>query len=181
MAYKASTTELGQIQKQRGLSMSFEKTANKNLDLALKFSEKVDRTGSPLINKYTLWTKGQFQGDPNTLAFFAAVKTATNEYAKVVTGQTGGAAVSDKAREETERILNSAYSKEAFRNIVENVMKPEMANRRQGYEEQINELKGNVTGGGTSTSGNTAPDGTVAINPKTGQRMIKKGGAWQTM
>lgn len=139
-SFKADATSLAQISKQRDFALAFEKTANSNLDIADSWSDKVGRTGSPVINNLWLKVKGKYAGDPDTLAFEAAIKTAANEYAKVVTGQTGGAAVSDSARAETDRMLNSAYSPEAFKQVI-GVMKQEMLNREKGYDEQISLLK----------------------------------------
>jgi hypothetical protein len=157
-AYKADSLSLTTIMKQKDFAMSFEKTASKNLDLALSYSNKVDRTGSPLINKWALFVKGQYAGDKDVLALAAAIKTATNEYAKVVTGQTGGAAVSDSARAETEKMLNAAYSPQAFQEIV-SLMKQEMNNRKVSYEEQINEINTRLINNqkGTTNSNNSRP------------------------
>jgi hypothetical protein len=155
--YRASSGSLNNLQKYADQVLSFETTAGSNLDLANSLSDKVDRSGSPLINKYDLYLKGQLQGDPNTLAFMAAVQTATNEYAKVVTGQTGGAAVSDAARKETESMLNAAYSPEAFKKVIE-TMKQEMENRRQGLTGQLQTITGSLFFGGSAQAESSMSD-----------------------
>lgn len=146
--FGAGTTALNALERQRNLALSFEKTANKNADLALGISNRVDRTGSPVVNRLLLKVRGQYAGDPDVAALEAAVKTFANEYAKVTTGQTGGAAVSDSARQEIDRLINAAQTPGQFEAVIR-LMQSEMRNRAQGYEEQYNQLLGNMpTAGG---------------------------------
>ncbi len=137
--YKAQTGSLSGLQKQYDNVMAFERTASSNLDVANELSKQVDRTGSPIINRWILAAKGQIQGDPDTRKFEAAVQTAANEYAKVVTNNGASGSVTDSARREYERILNSADSPQAFDAIVQ-LMKREMGNRRTGFEDQLKEI-----------------------------------------
>lgn len=145
--YKADQASLASLKKQQGAVLAFERTALSNLDLANSISQKVDRTGSPLINKYLLYVKGQVAGDADTTRLKNAVTTAANEYAKVISGSMGNTPASDSLRKETETMLNAAFSKGTFNDVV-NLMKTEMANRKSGYEGQINEITNGMKGNG---------------------------------
>lgn len=141
--FSANKSAMGKLEGQAGLALAFEKTANKNADLALGLSNKVDRTGSPVVNRFYLKAKGQYAGDPDVAAFEAAVKTFANEYAKVTTGQTGGAAVSDSARAEIDKLINASQTPEQFAAVI-NLMKQEMRNRAAAYGEQRAEMKNQI-------------------------------------
>jgi hypothetical protein len=138
-AFKANTQALNRLQTQRNQVLTFERTASSNLDLADNVSKTVDRTGSPLVNKYLLFVKGQIAGDTDTTKLKNAVTTAASEYAKVISGGTGSAAATDSTRREAEEMLNAAFSKGTFSAVVAQ-MKQEMQNRRGGFDGQIDEL-----------------------------------------
>lgn len=145
---KAYQSALMDISKFNNRVVNFEATANKNLDLALSLSKNVPRTGSPLANRYDLWVKGQLKGDPATLAYQNAIYTAATEYAKVVTGQTTGAAVTDAARKEANRILNASFSEEDLQ-AVSQVMRQEMRNRITSLNETIQNTRSLISQVGT--------------------------------
>lgn len=168
----ASKTALTQVTRQAGLTGAFEKSATKSLDLALKRSNEVDRSGSTMLNRWVQWKNGQISSDPAILRFQADVETATNEYAKVVTGQTGGAAVSDAARAQTGKMLSAAYSQEAFAAIVSD-MKLDMANRITGYGEQQNELRDIIKGGGEEPRTATPPGGTPDVRNMSTEELLR--------
>jgi hypothetical protein len=149
-AYKASKNELSKLQSQRGTVMAFARTAEKNLDLALKLSEKVDRTGSPVINRWLLAGKRSVAGDPDVSAFDAALRTGINEYAKVTSSATGGGVTSDSARKEVESMLNASQTKEQIKSVMENVLRKDLKNRETGYDEQIRFIMDALKGGGSS-------------------------------
>jgi hypothetical protein len=134
--YKANAAELVKLQSQRGPVLAFEKTAEQNLSLAQELSNKVDRSGMPVFNRWNLSGRKAVQGDPEVAAFDAAVRVAINETAKVTSGASGGAVTSDAARHEIESMLNSAMTKAQFDSVVK-VLRTDMSNRMKGYEEQI--------------------------------------------
>lgn len=142
--YGANQGAIKALEKQRSQVMTFEDTAAKNLDLANQISQKVDRTGSPVINRFLLHAKGQYAGDTDTQLLNNAVETAASEYAKVVSGQTSGS-TTDSARQHARDMLSAAMSKGTFSQAIE-LMKQEMGNRRSGYEDQMKELKGGRKG-----------------------------------
>ena len=166
--YAANKGALTSMERLNAQVSSFEATARKNLDLALQQSALVDRTGSPMLNRISQAVKTNVWGDPELQAFHTAVLTAANEYAKVVTGQTGGAAVSDAARREVQTLLDTAQNPKQFKAAVD-VMKQEMANRVGSLEEELKRLQGNLRSPtmGTQPTGGAQP--TYRFNPATGK------------
>ena len=152
-ALKASRSELTKLQGQRGVVMAFAGTAEKNLNLAEKLSDKVDRTGVPAINRWLLAGKKSLAGDPDVAAFDAALRTGINEYAKVTSSATGGAVTSDTARKEIEVMLNDAHTKEQIKSVMSKVLRPEIQNRRQSYDDQIKFIRDSIKNSDKGPSG----------------------------
>jgi len=156
--YTANKASIADITKNRSRVMTSEGTASRNLDLAARVSAQVDRTGSPLINKYLLFLKGEVAGDDNTQLLNNAVETAANEYANVVTaGSGGGVAATDSAREHARSMLHSSMADGTFQKVVKQ-MKIEMANRRKAFDDQLAALRS-----GRTQQGQGAPMVTVQI------------------
>jgi hypothetical protein len=145
-AYKASKQELNKLQSQRGPVLAFARNAEKNLRLAGQLSEKVGRTGVPVINRWVLAGKKSIAGDVDTVRFEAALRTGINEFAKVTSSATGGGVTSDTARQEVESMLNSAQTPEQVRGIIDLLINNELPNRMSSYEEQINQVKNAIAG-----------------------------------
>ena len=144
--YLANQGTIKDITKNRTRVLTSEGTASKNLDLAANVSGRVDRTGSPLANKYLLYLKGQVAGDDDTQLLNNAVETAANEYANVVTaGSGGGTAATDSSRQHAREMLHSSMANGTFQKVVAQ-MKQEMANRRSSFDDQLKTLQTNRPG-----------------------------------
>ena len=142
---KASASTLLQLKKTKTMIKAFEEMANKNADIALEMSEKVDRSGVPIVNKWILAAQGKIQGDVDTATFNTALNVFSNEYAKIMSGSMGNTPVSDSARKEAHEILNTSQTKEQLRaNIA--LLQREMKNRLIGLDaseaELIKQMKG---------------------------------------
>jgi len=142
---KTSSGALLQLKKTKTMIKSFEEMANKNADIALEMSEKVDRSGVPIVNKWILAAQGKIQGDVDTATFNTALNVFSNEYAKIMSGSMGNTPVSDSARKEAHEILNTSQTKEQLRaNIA--LLQREMKNRLIGLDaseaELIKQMKG---------------------------------------
>lgn len=144
-AFIASKSALGALTKQRTMVGAFERTALKNLEIAVEESQKVDRTGVPVINRWLLAGKKNLAGDVEVGRFHAALTSALNEYAKVLSGATGSAGISDAARREAESLISTANTPEQVIGIAD-IMKREMANRESGFAEQEAQLQETMTG-----------------------------------
>lgn len=139
MATKANQQALGQLEKQATMVGAFEKTATANMNLALSLSDKVDRLGSPIFDKWIQAGKKSITGNEEVAKFHAANETFINEYAKIMSGSMGNTAISDAARKNAHEILSNAYTKEQYRAVVQ-TLATEMQNRIQGFNSQREEL-----------------------------------------
>jgi hypothetical protein len=145
--YKASSAELRRLQGQRGVVMAFAKTAELNLELAAQLIDAVPESEIPIINKALREGGRKITGSSATAKFFAALRTGINEYAKVTSSATGGGVTSDQARKEVEDMLYEGYTKGQFRDVVKDVLRVDLNNRKVGYDLQIDYLKKELGGG----------------------------------
>lgn len=191
-AYKAASTSLTSLEKNRANIISFANTTNSNLDLVLELSKKVDRTGVPVINRWYLAGNRSIAGDVETAKYEAAVRTAINEYAKVTTSATAGGVTSDAARKEIEDKLNTAQTPDQVTGVVA-LLKQEVENRKLGYQTEIDVIKQSISNLATpsptasaSTSGAIMaemPDavqysGRTIVDDATGKRLKSDGKTW---
>lgn len=160
--YKADVAALSNLSKQEALVNSFERNAEKNAIVALGLSNKVDRTGVPVFNRWLLAGRSTGAGDPDVAAFNAATETFTNEYAKIMSSATGSGVTSDEARRHARDMLNNAMTQDQY-NAVVGVMRQDMGNRRAGYAEEKSAIRSRI--GVPNTSPNPVEDArTRAMN-----------------
>jgi len=147
---KASASTLLQLKKTKTMIKAFEEMANKNADIALELSTKVDRTGTPVVNRWFLAANNKIAGDVDTATFNTAVNVFANEYAKIMSGSMGNTPVSDSARKEAHEILNTAQTPAQLRANIK-LLQREMKNRLIGLDESEHELIQQMKSAGTST------------------------------
>ena len=147
---KASASTLLQLKKTKTMIKAFEEMANKNADIALELSTKVDRTGSPVVNRWFLAGNNKLAGDVDTATFNTAVNVFANEYAKIMSGSMGNTPVSDSARKEAHEILNTSQTPAQLRANIK-LLQREMKNRLIGLDESEHELIQQMKSAGTST------------------------------
>ena len=136
---KADTSTLLQLRKTKTMIKAFEEMANKNADIALEMSDKVDRSGTPVVNRWFLAANNKIAGDVDTATFNTAVNVFANEYAKIMSGSMGNTPVSDSARKEAHEILNTAQTPAQLRANIK-LLQREMQNRIKGLDDSEREL-----------------------------------------
>lgn len=153
--FAANKASLTQLQKQFDAVSAFENTAGKNLDIFLKQAGKVVDSGSPWINRPLRAVASSGLGSADQAAFNAARQTALTEIAKVLNSPTGAGVLSDTARKEVEELIGPNAS---LKQIVSaaNILKQDMANRHDSYQEQINDIKKRT---GNKEEASAAPSG----------------------
>jgi hypothetical protein len=139
VANKASSTALAQLSKQEAMVGAFEKNFNKNADLAVAQSDKVDRTGVPALNRWILAGKKNIGGDPDVAVLDVAMKAVINEYTKIISGSMGNAAMAEGEIKKVTDLLNSAHTPEQVRGVIA-FMKKETGNRMTSFADQKAEL-----------------------------------------
>ena len=170
-AYDANKASLAGLVKNRDAVSAFENTANKNLDLLIQQGQKVVDSGSPWINSPLRNVDAKLLGGTEVPAYNAARQVAINEIAKVTSNPGLTGQLSDSARHEVEG-FNPANATFAQTLKVAKVLRQDMANRHQAYNEQIDDISKRIGQGGTVQEGGgnaTHPAATHRWNPTTGK------------
>lgn len=148
--YSATQTSLG--------------TLDKQLSLAKTYSDKVDRSGSPVFNKYQLYLKGSVAGDPDTKAFENIVKTASTEFAKILAGASASVAgVTVSSASDAEHLLNSSLTQAQFDEVIQ-VMRTEGQYRLDAQKESMSTLVGDAKKLQSTGMDTLPPDEQTKIN-----------------
>jgi hypothetical protein len=143
--YKATSASLKKLQITADAVDAFEATAGKNLDTFLELSRKLADTGSPLFNAPYRKFKEGVEGNPDMAAINAARATAVAEIGKVLSGGTGGGALTEGARHEVESLIKPDATLEQIA-AAGNVLKRDMANRKTAVQAQLDEMRGRISG-----------------------------------
>jgi hypothetical protein len=158
-AYAGDKDSLRNFQKQRDQIVSFEQTAQKNLDLFINAASKIPDTGVPWLNTPIRKLDASIVGSENMAAVNAARQVANNEIAKVTSGGGLSGVLSDTARHDV-----ASYNPEnaTFKQTlaVAKILKEDMANRHQAMDATLGDIKSRI-GGGPQTPAATPPAGTV--------------------
>lgn len=139
LANKANAAALNKLQSQQTMVGAFEKNFNKNADMAEQLSSGVDRTGSPLVNSWINAGKRAVTGDPQLSAFDASVKATVNEYAKIVSGGSGGGSTAQGEIGKIEGLLSSAQNAQQVKAVLD-LMRKETANRMAAFNDEKSQL-----------------------------------------
>jgi hypothetical protein len=177
--YKADRAALTSLSRTASQVLAFEDTAKRNGALALEKAAKAGVGNTPIFNKWVNAGR-KATGDPDVAAMNAAVETFANEYAKVVSGATGGAVTSDTARAHANSLINSAMSPAQLKSVMGTLF-ADMDNRKAGLEGQQNALRDRLNSGGgqgpvhiaTASDYAKLPSGAHYIDPQ-GQPRIKR-------
>ena len=154
----ADTKSLGNITKQYDAVSGYEKGASKEFDLALSLMPKTpEPLDSQLLTQWVRTGSRQF-GNVRNADFYAALASALDEYAKVISGGTGSAAAStDSARAQALSLIPPGATTAQIKGIKNpdgtvkepgliDTIKAGMNNKRAGYVEQIAEIKSRLKG-----------------------------------
>jgi hypothetical protein len=144
---KANThnlSQLGAIQNQVGAS---ERTASLNMDQVLNLAPQAVGGSVPVFNRWIQAGRKNITGDPVVSKFNVALNTVANEYAKVMTTNTGsGGQTSDAARNEAQSLINNAQTLQQLQDTIHQ-MRIDMANRSTALHSQRQILGGNISAG----------------------------------
>ena len=135
------------MQKQFDTVNAFETTATKNIDMALqKFADLPD-LGTRFANAPV--RRGlDMIGTPEAAEAKAALATAQTESAKVLNSAQASGVLSDTARKELEDITSGNLPLKAMQGQW-GVIKQDMQNRHDSYQQQIGDIQGRIKGVGS--------------------------------
>lgn len=173
-SYKGDMASLKDLQTKRDQIVSFENTAQKNIDTFLQLAAKIPDTGIPWLNTPVRLIDRKLAGSENMAAVDAARTVANNEIAKVTSGGGLGGVLSDNARHEIEAFNGKDLTFGQVKKVVE-ILKRDMSSRHAAMDEMLGEIKArtaNPTGApapanNTSRGGHT-PGGISVTDPAGG-------------
>ena len=172
--FKGMTAANSALLKTALYTKTYTATATDNLSLALTADAQVGATGAKIPNQMLQFLSGNFTPNTNLAGLDTYIYTAAREYAKVTTGVTSGAALTDTATAKADQLLNAAQSPAVFQTVV-TAMQNDMANvnSEQGtslsaFAPNVSELLGFASGGGTTDSSGGAGSGTTDTSGGTG-------------
>jgi len=157
--------------------MSFAYTTDQNLDLVADYSQRVDRSGSPIINTWLNAGK-RATGDPDITGFDVALRTAIDEYSKVVSSATGSAQVAQAERDKWEQLINAAQTPEQITEAIR-VMRRDVQNRRNGFEAERQALRAHLAQVGSQSSSTSTGTPPTTTTPAASTPATPAAGGWR--
>lgn len=170
---RAKQTTYTQLQKIGTQTQVNEANANKDFTQLIALSQKMDKTSMslaiPALNNLLRSGQVSLTGNADVNNFMAVLSTSLTEYAKVVSGATGGAAVTDSANGAIQKLLSAGLSTATIQSFAKTAQQ-EMNNRTSSYNASLEGLFSNIqnvqstnnTGGlggsDTGTQSSLAPD-----------------------
>lgn len=147
---RADTASLTNVTRLMDASNAQNGAMEKALTLAESLMDKGAGTSAgPVVNRW-LQAGRRATGDPDVAAFDTAIKSATNEYGKIITGAvTGGQAGTDTSRAEAARMLDLYQSPKAIKAQM-GVIRKDAGYKRQSYLAQREEIQNRLGNGGTA-------------------------------
>jgi uncharacterized coiled-coil protein SlyX len=147
------------LQVQSAVTNAAEKQILQNQAVALKWVGKTGMTNlSPYLNKWL--TSGEtFAGNPNVPPYVASVITVANEYARIMSGSTGAAGVSEHAMAEAAKLLSSATTPQALQNVF-SVINTEAQNKAVSFalaEKAVTDTQGSAENAASTDLGTPNP------------------------
>ncbi|HEX8875381.1 MAG TPA: hypothetical protein VF777_01435 [Phycisphaerales bacterium] len=163
--YKADTGSLANQQKLLDLTKSWEATGKANLGVLRGISQQLVNGRSPLVNRPLRWLYQNAAGDPTVTKFKAAHAAVVNEYAKILSGATGAAGVTDASRKEAEGMipLDATPAQVA---AAADVLETDAGNRLSALAQGVEATRDRTRAKGSAGGGAAA---THRFNPATGK------------
>lgn len=140
----AAKLSLRDQEKKRSNIVGFEQTARENAKIALGLLDK-GAGGSGSIPVFNRWLQAgrKGTGDPDVAAFNTAIGAFTNEYAKIISGNTGAGGATDSSRREAAELINKGGTVEQLRAQLD-IAFQEMENRSKSIDGQIDRLNDSI-------------------------------------
>lgn len=135
------------VTKQYETLKPFAEMAEKNADVLEKKMQDVTNLGAPFLNTPIREIEQKFGGNTNVTAFKAAMMPVQADFARILNSPNGGGVLSDNARHEMQAAISPGATPGQIKAALD-VFRTDARNRKQSYEQQLQDLKGKtvVTG-----------------------------------
>lgn len=165
----AAKPALAAVEKNGALVTSFSEAAGMNGKVALELLDKgAGPSGVPVLDRYLQAGRKDIQGDPDVSRLHAALETYKTETAKVLSGATGAAGITDSARDHVDGLFNTASTPAQIKGVME-VLNMERLNRIKSIDDQkrvlIEAMGGKAAGPQSTAATPSNPAGTTLSAP----------------
>lgn len=162
----AAKPALAAVEKNGALVTSFSEAAGMNGKVALELLDKgAGPSGVPVLDRYLQAGRKSVEGDADVSRLHAALETYKTETAKVLSGATGAAGITDAARDHVDGLFNTASTPAQIKGVME-VLNMERLNRIKSIDDQkrvLIEAMGGKAAGPQSTA--ATPSNPTGIAP----------------
>ena len=150
---KADTSTLTKLTQMHEAVKSFSDTTLKNGDILLELAKKVDKTGSPVIDRWIRAGEAAIQGDVDVTAFNFQMTSVRADLARIVTQPNLTGQLTDTARRELESATVEGASYQQVLKFLQTARR-DVNNRESSLVDAIDRVKQRLgTAGGRSSSG----------------------------
>lgn len=157
---QANAATLTQLTSLRGKIGTYISTFDKNLDALRSVIPKGAAGSVPIINRWIQAGRKEVQGDPDVARLNTWMTAVRDEYARILSGATGGAGITDAARNEADGIISKIDSIPAMYATLD-AMHAESRNRVNSLDTAISDLRGQLRSGSpTKPEAAPKPQGT---------------------
>jgi hypothetical protein len=133
---RADQSSLNNLTKMTDAADSFENTASRNFDQAMRLAPAAIPTDwGPWVNRW-IENSETALGDKNVPAYVVALLTGANEYAKIMSGSTGAQGSTVDSRREASELISPYLAKGQITEVIR-VLKQEMGNRKDSLRDQL--------------------------------------------
>lgn len=141
--YKANSGSLAQMQNYISRADTFQEVFKKNIQQVTKYAGAGVGGEYPIINKW-IQAGRRATGDKDVAAFDAAIKTASREYARIMSGPTSNAQLTQSAQANADEMLSSVMNLDQL-NAVITVMNQDIDNSLQSAQDTMGALKTGIS------------------------------------
>lgn len=157
------------------LTKSWEATGKANLGVLRNVAGQLVDSGSPLANKPLRWLYQNAGGDPTIAKFKAAHAAVVNEYAKILSGATGSAGVTDASRREAEGMIPQDATLAQI-NAAADILETDAGNRLSALSQGVEATRARVRGTAAPAEKSSGGHGAVVRtgkNRSTGKKVVQ--------
>jgi hypothetical protein len=142
--FKADTLSLNKMTPQYDAVSSFMNTAQRNGRILTELADKVDSTGSPVIERWLRAGRRNIAGDADVSNFNAQIHLYGAEVARILTQPTLSGILTDTARKEVQDFLPNNATAKQIKSLVD-LLERDFGNRQQTLESQIGQIRGRMS------------------------------------
>jgi hypothetical protein len=168
--FKADTLSLNKLTPQYDAITAFEKTAIRNGNVLKELADKVDTTGTPVIERWIRAGRKSVAGDEDIAKFDAQMNLYRAEAARILTQPNLSGVLTDTARREMEHVIGGDASAKQIKGVVD-LLERDFGNRKATLEEQIGSIRARMRGR-VAPGGETPPPAQPTPQPQADARTV---------